>query len=165
MPLHKARLKISDYSRQRKAGVRARERRLHMVTLSLTSMVDMFAILVIFLLTNSTTVSDWMHVEHGIDLPKAKHVETPKRAPTLQISKAAIYAEDRELFTVEQLLANDTTPQNLIDWLKAQPAGSHLNLIGHTSLPFSAIKRLVTACQNAGFSQVNLAVEPIAATL
>ena len=47
MPITKARLKISDYNEQRKANLRGREGRIRMVSLSLTSMVDMFAILVI----------------------------------------------------------------------------------------------------------------------
>src|ERR1700722_632705 len=97
MPLHRARLRISDYAEKRKSRSKHQERRIRMVSLSLTSMVDMFAILVIFLLVNTSTVSQWIQVSHNIELPKAKFVDAPKKAATIQISNEGIFVEEEKL--------------------------------------------------------------------
>src|SRR2546423_699487 len=111
MPISKARFRISEYNEKRKKDVRGKERSIRQVSLSLTSMVDMFAILVIFLLTNTDTVSQWVDVGHGIQLPKAKFNAPPPRGPALQISKDGVFADSKNIITVDAVMAaGDTVP-------------------------------------------------------
>jgi len=160
MPLHRARLRISDYTERRKSRLKHQERRIRMVSLSLTSMVDMFAILVIFLLVNSSTVSRWIEVSHNIDLPKAKIVDPPKKAATIQISPEGI-------FSGEALIANKGVFKGggeislLKEFLShSDKKEGFINIVAHTKVPFGLIKRVISTCQSSGFHDVNLAVEP-----
>jgi biopolymer transport protein ExbD len=158
MPITKARLRISDYNLKRKSRLRSQERRVRMVSLSLTSMVDMFAILVIFLLASSSTTSEWVKAGHGIDLPKAKFSAVPPKAATLQISKDTVYADDKALLSVGQV-SQSTEP--LRKWLsKLEKRNGYINVVAHQRLPYGVIKRIIGACQDSGFNNVNLAVQP-----
>src|SRR5260370_15184294 len=104
MPLHRARLRISDYTEKRKSRLKHQERRIRMVSLSLTSMVDMFAILVSFLLVNSSTVSQWIEVSHNIELPRAGLVDPPKKAPAIQVSNEGIFGDEKLLVSARDSL-------------------------------------------------------------
>jgi len=162
MPIGKARLRISDYNQQRKAKLKGRESRIQMVSLSLTSMVDMFAIMVIFLLTNASTVTQWLELDHGILLPKAKFSENPSKAATLQLSTDTLYGNKEALLSVKQILRGPTTIAPLLTWLKKNGnKDGFVNIVGHEKVPYGAMRRIVATCQEAGFGNVNLAVQPM----
>lgn len=158
MPIRKARLKISDYNQNRKTKLRAQEGRVRMVSLSLTSMVDMFAILVIFLLANFTTASEWLKFSHGIDLPLAKSNETPQLAPVIEVARDLVYLNDKPVFTTAAAsLSGEALRKRLAGLDKKRGT---INIVAHTRLPFVVIKKVIGACHDAGFPNVNLAVRP-----
>lgn len=150
MPIGKARLKISDYRDERKRKTANSERRIRVVSLSLTSMVDMFAILVIFLLTNTDTVSQWIEVSQAVQLPKAHHVESPSQGQTITLSTNGLWLGPEKIET-ERLGAR----------LKEFSKDTMLNVVAHEELPYGDIKKLLSSCQSAGFEKINLAVQPI----
>lgn len=159
MPLHKARFKISDYNRTRKYKLNKQERRVRMVSLSLTSMVDMFAILVIFLLTNTSSVSQWVEVGHGIQLPKSKFSDPPPKAATLQISAAGVFGDRTLLSGIADLQRGGGEPVRA--WLShLSKKDGYINVVAHEKLPFKVIRRIISICQDSGFKNVNLAVQP-----
>lgn len=161
MPITKARLKISDYNEKRKARLKHQERRIRMVSLSLTSMVDMFAILVIFLLANTTSVTQWLEVGHGIELPKAKSADPPPKAATLQISRDTVYGDDKALMKVAQISGGPVVVEQLQSWLiKRRNKDGYVNIVAHHKTPYGVIRKIIATCQEAGFGNVNLAVQP-----
>jgi biopolymer transport protein ExbD len=167
MPVTKARLQINEYNKKRKVELAGRERQIRIVSLSLTSMVDMFAILVIFLLTCTTSVSKWIETGHGIQLPVTKFSETPPKAASLQIARDAVYGEDKLLITVSQLLKGPISVEPIRNWLRALPqkdgkdgSSGFVNILGDETISFGAIKRVIASCQDAGYSNINLAVHP-----
>jgi len=162
MPLRKARLKISDYNEKRKGRIQKHEKRAMMVNLSLTSMVDMFAIIVIFLLANQGTMDEWIKTGKVIELPKARADTPPPRAASLQISMEGVYGDEKPLMAYAQI-KQTTAP--VTKWLARVPklgkeGGSYINIVADRRIPFGVIRRVVLACQAAGFGNVNLAVQP-----
>lgn len=158
MPITKARLKISDYNENRKSRLRSQERKVRMVSLSLTSMVDMFAILVIFLLASSNTMVEWVRLQHGIELPKAKASAVPVKAATIQVARDTVYADEKPLMNVGQVTQGT---EALKRWLsKLDKKGGYVNLVAHQKISYGVIKRIVQTCQESGFNNVNLAVQP-----
>ncbi len=156
MPVTRARLRISDYRENRKNRIKHDERRIRSVSLSLTSMVDMFAILVIFLLSSTSTVSQWVEVGHGIDLPHAKFAEPPPRAATLQVSRKGIFSEEKQIASIDR-------PDGIRGWLSKVPnpkGKSYVNLVADKQLTFGVIKKVIAICQELGFKNVNLVVQP-----
>lgn len=162
MPITRARLRISDYNEKRKAELKTRERRLRIVNLSLTSMVDMFAILVIFLLSNSATVNHWIEVSQGLDLPKSKSGDPIAKGISLQVSRDMIYADTKPLLEIKKLQSDPNSIAIVKDWLEKQPKekDTRLNILGHESLPFGVMRKVIASTQQAGFASVNFGVEP-----
>jgi biopolymer transport protein TolR len=161
MPIGRARLRISDYNAQRKANNKGKEHKVAMVSLSLTSMVDMFAILVIFLLTSSGEVTQWIQIGHSIDLPKARHSDAPQKAANLQISVEGLFVDDKLLVELKQMIGGPQIIQPLKKWLAGQDKkDGFVNIVGDTRIPFGVVRRIVSTCQEAGFGNVNLAVQP-----
>ena len=160
MPLQRARLQISEYSKKRKLRVTKQERRILMASLSLTSLVDMFAILVIFLLASSTSVAQWIKVSHQIELPQAKFASPPPRAANVEISMQAVYGDQKYLVAVSRVSEAGGTDA-LRAWLARQGRKEgFVNIVAHHRIPYGVVKRVIATCQDAGFRNVNLAVEP-----
>jgi biopolymer transport protein TolR len=161
MPLQRARLRISDYNTNRKNRLKNQERSIRQVSLSLTSMVDMFAVLVIFLLLNTSTVAQWIEVSQGIELPKASGAEPPQKAVTIQISREAILGEQKPLVKFNEFLAGSYVNPILRAWLaKMDKKDGHVNIVAHEKVPFGVVRRVIATCQESGFGKVNLAVQP-----
>jgi biopolymer transport protein TolR len=160
MPLGKARLRISDYNGNRKKRMGSHERKIRMVSLSLTSMVDMFAILVIFLLTNTNTVTQWIEVSKGIQLPKAKAAEVPTKAATIQITQTEVFGDLHKLTNTGDVLNGGPTAEVVKRWLSKQKKEGYVNIVAHEKVPYGVIRKIVASCQDAGFANVNLAVQP-----
>ena len=147
MPIGRARLAISDYRDERRKNIQSRERKIQIVALSLTSMVDMFAILVIFLLTNTDTVAQWIEVSGNVQLPKAHHVESPHQGKTIQVTSEGMFLGGKTRIEEAEL--------------KALPKETMLNIVADEKLPYGDVKRVLALCQTSGFENVSLAVQPI----
>lgn len=168
MPLQRARLKISDLSASRKGKSAEKNKKVAAVSLSLTSMVDMFAILVIFLLTNNTTLEEWVKLEHDISLPHAKTVDEPKKAVTIQVSSDKIFGQDVAPGASEVAIADVTSSSKgplvieaLRGWLvKLGNKDGYVNVVADEKVAYGAVRRIISTCQVAGYKNVNLAVFP-----
>jgi biopolymer transport protein ExbD len=168
MPLQRARLKISDLSANRKNKSADKNKKVAAVSLSLTSMVDMFAILVIFLLTNNQSVEEWVKLEHDISLPHAKTADTPKKAVTIQVAADKIYAQDSapgsKEATIVDLASASKGPlvvEALRSWLtKLGNKEGYVNVVADEKVSYGAVRRVISTAQVSGFKNVNLAVFP-----
>ena len=163
MPLKKARFRISDFSKGRKRRVKEHERRVRVVSLSLTSMVDMFAVLVVYLIINSTSVQEWVQMATGIDLPKAKaNWETPERGATLQVTDSMVLGDiDHPLISIDEVSRGPYSVPKIKTYLKSlEKKNKYVNIVGDYKVPFGAMRRIIASCQDAGFENVNLAIEP-----
>jgi biopolymer transport protein ExbD len=163
MPLQKARLRISDYKKKNKNKAADKNKKVAAVALSLTSMVDMFAILVIFLLTNNQTVEDWVKLDHDIHLPQAKTSDESKKATTLQVSMDGVFAEDKkQLAEISKISKGPLIIPAVKQWLVSvkEKKEGFVNILADERIPYGAIKRVISTCQESGFKNVNLAVFP-----
>jgi biopolymer transport protein ExbD len=138
-------------------------------TLYLTSMVDMFAIMVIFLLQSFSAEGELIVLPKGLELPKAENIGTLEKAPSLVISQEAILLEGIKVANtpevaqqpewavpVLQQALNDYKMKSLQDASKkgltgeaAQKFGQRINISADKRLAFQVIKKVI---YNAGFS-------------
>ncbi len=168
MPLKVARLRIRDYNQNRKNKLKSQEKRIQVVALSLTSMVDMFAMLVIFLLTNTSTVTQWVEVAHKIEVPKAKSAlasETPPKAATLQVAMDAVYGDDVKLSSLSAAKSGRVVEsvRKYLAGLRGQSdlKAGYVNIVAHERVPYSVVRSMVKTSQAAGYPNVNLVVQPL----
>lgn len=88
--------------------------------LSLTAMVDMFTVLVIFLLQNYNTTGEILYIPKEVTLPKASTVKELKPAFVVTISNKEILLDKDVVATYDQVAAQeDFKIQSLYDQLQA----------------------------------------------
>ncbi len=80
--------------------------------LSLTAMVDMFTVLVIFLLQNYNTTGEVLYIPKEVVLPKAENIKELKPAVIVTVSNKEILIDKNVVADFEQVKA-----QGLNDWM------------------------------------------------
>ena len=81
-------------------------------TLMLTSMIDVFAVLVIFLLQNFSATGEMLFIQKDIKLPSAKRAVDLERVPVVTISKEKITLEGEEVGKSFQANLEKLTEEN-----------------------------------------------------
>ncbi len=85
--------------------------------LSLTAMVDMFTVLVVFLLQNFGADAGVLYMPSEVELPKAESIKNMKPSVVVSISPKQIFVDEIPVFTFAALKAQN---EWLIEPLKAQ---------------------------------------------
>ena len=141
--------------------------------LQLTSMVDMFTLLVIFLLSNFSASGDVLFMSKEITLPTASHGTEIERAPVVAITDNFIGLEGQKVVDVDQIAHDEILniqqlEDNLRDLKKREEfvhqldkdhqfAGK-INIQADKKTHFKIIKRVMYSCAMAGFNNINFAV-------
>ena len=138
--------------------------------LSLTSLMDVFTILVFFLLVNSAT-TEVLETPKQITLPASVVEEKPRETVVIFISPNEVTVQGEPVVLVEDIL---TTPGQDIAPIGERLAEVSSNIIGlktkivaesqevtilaDKSVPFSVIKKVLSTCTSQGFGRISLAV-------
>lgn len=143
----------------------AQTRRTLMVSLSLTAMVDMFAVLVIFLL-QSFSASPELIVTKGVKLPEAISGSEIKDAPVLAVVNHELFLDQELLGTVREILKR---PNKLMIRLKAarelwqknhpeQDFSGEIHLQADQSIPSTIVGQMMGLVSQAHYYSIQLAV-------
>ena len=139
-------------------GKTARKKR-RPATLMLTSLIDAFSILVVYLLMFFSSAGEMTYVSSDIDLPKASIIERLDRYSIIQIKKEGYFIEDVELKadSLVSYLANlkkelskaQSTYENQKDTITIQ---------ADKTVKYDRLSPVIQACSHAGFSNIKFAV-------
>lgn len=126
-------------------------------SLMLTSLVDAFSILVIFLMMNSASDSSDFTKDKNIELPKASQLTTTLKTTVVKISKGILSVND-------QIVRENQLGPILVDIQKnlelgKNPAAKSLVILADKDLDFSALNPIIMMGSRAGFSEFKFAVE------
>jgi hypothetical protein len=149
-------------------------------TLFLTSMVDMFAIMVIFLLQSFSAEGELIILPQGLELPKAKNTGVLERAPSLVVAKEKIMFEGLAIIdTAKVIEAKEWHVPELQEALKgykekiaaeiaksnpplteeeAKKKAQRINISADRRLLFNVIKKVIYNAGFAGFPDFRFAV-------
>ena len=148
-------------------------RRLHQqAKLSLVSLMDIFTILVFFLMVNSGDV-EVLEADKDISLPDSVSELKPDIALTIKVSPEDIVVQGRPLARVDEVLAQ---PGNRIEALMAElefqaqrspePAGASAGrpvvIMADQGMPYRLLKRIMTTCAASDYRDITLAVNSAA---
>jgi len=162
--ISKSRVWGKKFSRGKKSGY---------AELMLTSLVDMFTIIVIFLLQNFSATGEILFLSKDITLPEAMNGRDIDRSPVVQISNDSVMLEGEQIALVADLGRDEywNIPQleeKLRDLKKryevihqSDPAGGFkgdINIQAHKEVQFKTIKRVMYSCNQAGYLNINFAV-------
>jgi len=134
--------------------------------LMLTSMVDMFSMLVVFLLQTFSTSPEILIIK-GVSLPDSITAAQVKEAPVLAIAKDGNLYLDQKLVGLAKAVANN--PQKLmkqLDELKTNWASRHagiafpgeINLQADREVPSTLVSKVMGILTTGQFEAIQLAV-------
>jgi biopolymer transport protein ExbD len=139
-------------------------------TLSLTSLMDVFTILVLYLLVNqsSGTVLD---PPKDITLPDSIVEAQPRETLLVSVSNDLVVVDGVPVATVQQILDNkddviepirDRMAQRRQNTLstseQAADQSTEVTIMANKTIHFKVLKRVMTSCTAAGFNKIALAV-------
>ncbi|MEM1023381.1 MAG: biopolymer transporter ExbD [Myxococcota bacterium] len=138
--------------------------------LLLTPLIDMFVILVVFLIMNFSANGDLVNISKDITLPKASVERQIERAPIIQISAITVAVEGQRVGDSDEILNDpDLRVQNLTDKLQemrkidemmhpGQPFKGNIIINADREIDFKLVRKIMFAAAEAGYVNVNYAV-------
>lgn len=128
--------------------------------LLLTSLVDAFSILVIYLLLYFSDTGDVLKIDSGTELPMAAKSEMFEKNPVVKLNQGHIFVNDQEVANTDALVAKLVELRQGIAKEKKEATLEEATLIIQADRrePYEVISRAVQASSHAGFSDLHFAV-------
>jgi biopolymer transport protein ExbD len=138
--------------------------------LNLTSLMDVFTILVFFLLFNSSA-SEVVQSPREIKLPDSVVEAKPRETVVIMVSPDVVLVQGEAVISTPELLGtgNETIPavtdrlaeleRNIIGIsTKAVVDSKEVTILADKTIPFSALKKIMSTCTGSGYGKISLAV-------
>lgn len=161
MQMSKRALRMERHHKRSKRGA----------SLHLVSMMDIFTILVFFLLVNSGD-TEALRAPKDVQLPESVAMEKTHETVVVTVTNDQILVQGKPVATVAAALeGDDIVIAPLLAALRGQsgatagPQGSddiaarEVTILGDKALPYRLLKRVMATCTTAEFGQISLAVE------
>jgi biopolymer transport protein ExbD len=145
--------------------------------MNLTSLMDVFTILVFFLLVNTGSV-EVLDAPKNVTLPESRIEAKPRETVVIFVSKDEVLVQGKRVALVADILAGKavaTDPitarlaelkENIVGPNTLTVAGSQeVTILADKSVPFAVIKRIMSTCTDGGYENVSLAVIQIPSQL
>ena len=149
---------------------RMKRNRVKITKMPLTSLMDVFTILVFFLLVNSGSV-EIMEAPRDVSLPVSNVETKPRETVVIFVSPENVLVQGKLVALVSDILDGKdgaidpiteqlaTLKESVIGDRTAAVAGSEeVTILADKSVPFSVIKTIMSTCTNEGYEKVSLAV-------
>jgi len=153
--------------RERRAERRSRNQ--NMVDMNLVSLIDVFTILIFFLLSNSGGV-ETLPSPKAVKLPESVAQTQPRDTIVIVVSGTEIIVDGRKVASVADVI---DTPEDMIEGLKAEldiqasrqvirkeneAKGKTLTIMGDKDIPYRLLRKIMYTSARANFSDVSFAV-------
>ncbi len=138
--------------------------------LLLTSLMDIFTILVFFLLFHSSG-SDVQEPPKDIHLPESVIDAKPRETVEITVSPEIVIVQGKAVISTPELLdvERDTVEEiterlaqlerNIIGIsTKAVVEGKEVTILADKTIPFRALKKIMSTCTGSGYGRISLAV-------
>ncbi len=148
----------------------SRNRSKSVTRMNLTSLMDVFTILVFFLLVNSGSI-EVVEAPKDVVLPESVVEEKPRETVMIFVSPEDILVQGQPVARVAEILDSgsatiEPVAARLAE-LKERVIGpatksvsevQEVTILADQSVPFTVIKRIMSSCTGEGYEQVSLAV-------
>ncbi len=151
-----------------KAMVRGKDKK---VSLNLTSMIDMFTILVVFLIKSYSAEGQIVTVSDALTLPESRSQQKIELNLEIVVTNDAIVVDGEPIVSVDDEVLSQGNPipilvERLSDHLeytrlmRGTTDGEEMsvNIQGDVSIPAILLQRVMSSCAQAGYDTQNLTV-------
>ena len=138
--------------------------------LNLVSLMDVFTILVFFLLVNSSS-SEVLEPPKSLTLPDSVVEKKPRETVVVMVTDEQILIMGVPVISTAEVIASKESTiaviqerlveqrQNVIGIsTKAVAESKEVTVLAHKSIPFKLLKKVMSSCTAAGYGKISLAV-------
>lgn len=138
-------------------------------SLNLVSLMDIFTILVFFLLVSSSE-SESIPSKKVLVLPDSIAKQKPKETLTIIVNEKNLVIQGRRVGTVDDILMSESdtieTLKNELDHHAGRAAGAtglnefigEITIMGDRNIPYKLLKKIMITCTQANYTNISLAV-------
>jgi biopolymer transport protein ExbD len=136
--------------------------------MNLVSLMDIFTILVFFLMVNTSSEVQVLNQSSTIKLPDSSAIQAPGDVLALMVTDRNILVNGRVIIKREALqnLDGQIEPElkRELDYQanrSAQPVpdgGRAITILADRELPYDLLKKIMSTCVDAGYASISLAV-------
>jgi len=152
---------------ERRAARRGRNQ--SMVDMNLVSLIDIFTILIFFLLSNNTEV-EVLPSNRAVKLPESTAQKKPRDTVVVIVTNDEILVQGRKVANVADVLNQEG---DLIEPLKGEldiessrqtirkenePQNKVVTIMGDRQIPYRLLRKVMVTCARANYSEVSFAV-------
>ena len=144
--------------------------RVRVTKMNLTSLMDVFTILVFFLLVNSAN-TEVLETPKQITLPDSVVEQKPRETVVIFVSPDQVTVQGEVVVRVEDILTTNQQniaaigerlaelSKNVIGLRTRQVAESQeVTILADRTVPFTVVKKVMSTCTSQGYGQISLAV-------
>jgi biopolymer transport protein ExbD len=138
--------------------------------MSLTSLMDVFTILVFFLLVNSAN-SEVLEPPKKIKLPDSVVESKPRETPVIIVSDKDISVQGEVVATVDEVVNSKVDAiigiSNKLKQLRRNVIGvstkaisesREVTILSHKNIHFKVLRKVMSSCTYAGYDKISMAV-------
>ena len=140
-----------------------------MVDMNLVSLIDVFTILIFFLLSNATGV-ELLPSPKAVKLPASVAEKSPKETVVVIVSGVEIIVDGRKVANVADVLGLqgdligplkdelDLQANRQVIRKENEAQSKAITIMGDKDIPYSLLRKIMVTCARANFSDVSFAV-------
>ena len=158
-------------SRRAKRMSRHHARTKRAASLNMVSLMDIFTILVFFLLVSSSSVQDLPNAKQ-IQLPESVSDQLPKETVVIVVSATDIVVQGRKIASVADVVRSKspeikslkdellrlTARKVRTETVDGKPVLREVTIMGDKKIPFALLKKIMLTCTKANYTNISLAV-------
>jgi biopolymer transport protein ExbD len=139
-------------------------------SLSLVSLMDIFTILVFFLLVNSAEIQT-LEPPKSLSLPDSIAQEKPRETVIVLVTGETVFVQDQPVVSVADVDRADgviiaplrralaaQSDRLLLRASETDPSAREITILGDRSVPYRVLKKIMATCTEANFGKLSLAV-------
>ncbi len=145
--------------------------------LNLVSLMDIFTILVFFLLVSSSNVQQ-LPKKKDIHLPTSVAKKAPKETLIISVTQRSILVQGREVAIISNVL-NEVSPtisglekelnfqaskSRVIRTADGKVKGKAVTIMGDENIPYELLRKILASCRQANYTQIAFAAMQKAAS-
>jgi len=140
-------------------------------TVTLTSLMDIFIVIVIYLLMNQALGVDIVAPPKVIKLPESVIEKSPRPTVVMTVSREVVIVQGEQMVTVSEVIASETDYIDAVGQRMLEIRESYIGIsdealensvevtiMADKSVPFKVLKRMMSTSGNAGYNKISLAV-------
>lgn len=135
---------------------------------NITSLMDIFVIIVFFLLVNTGSETDKLSTDK-VELPESVAEKKPEDTSVLMLTDDQVLLQGRVVASTQDIIESeaDSVPaieralremaqQSVLD--KESSEGRSITILGDKKVPYKLLQKVMASCRSAGYPNIHFAV-------